>query len=151
MQTLSRSFSVFARKAAQAAQATRSADGGNTASVKGQEPILADDQTFEGLVERVQGTVVVDFFANWCGPCRMLAGPLTEATQKAGLPLIKVDVDVAQQVAGKYDISSLPTVVIFHKGKPVNQFVGAQPPQAIAQFIEQTCEQIKVKEASSEA
>ncbi|RKP06301.1 thioredoxin-like protein, partial [Thamnocephalis sphaerospora] len=98
--------------------------------------ILADDQSFEGVVERVQGTVIVDFFANWCGPCRTLGPVLTNVAKDADIPLVKLDVDVAQEVASKYGIASLPTVIVFHNGKPVNHFIGALNENGVRQFVE---------------
>jgi len=82
--------------------------------------------------------VLVDFWATWCGPCRMVA-PSVEAVAEdfvGKARVYKLDVDQESEVAAKYGIMSIPTLVIFKDGKPVNQIVGAQPKKAIADKLE---------------
>ena len=98
------------------------------------------ESTFEAAVlDRSHSLpVVVDFWAEWCAPCRQL-GPVLEreAAKRAGrLELVKLDVDANQTLSQSYGIQGIPAVKAFHKGRVVAEFVGAQPAAAVARFLD---------------
>lgn len=83
-----------------------------------------DDNSFPGFIK--EGVALVDFWAPWCGPCKM-QGPIVEnVAEKAGdkAKIAKVNVDEAQKAAGEHSIRSIPTLILFKDGKTVQQFVG---------------------------
>ena len=82
------------------------------------------------------GYTIVDFFADWCGPCKML-GPVLEevAEEHQDIKFFKVNVDEAMDVASKYGIMSIPNVIMFKDGEAVNRFVGLQSKEDIENFI----------------
>ncbi|KAJ2524796.1 hypothetical protein GGI11_000554 [Coemansia sp. RSA 2049] len=92
--------------------------------------------TFEKEVTRSAKPVLVDFTATWCMPCRMLGPVLDKAVKEDGrVRLVQIDVDEQVVLAGDYGISSLPTVVAFHKGAPVDSFIGAKNASSVQEFI----------------
>ncbi|HIT50964.1 MAG TPA: thioredoxin [Candidatus Aveggerthella excrementigallinarum] len=88
---------------------------------------------FQSKVLQATEPVLVDFFATWCGPCKMLAPTLDAvAAEVAGRAKVyKVDVDQSPDVAAQYGVMSVPTLILFKGGQPVKQMVGAQPKPAL--------------------
>ncbi len=91
---------------------------------------------FQNEVLDYKGYVFVDFFAEWCGPCKM-SGPIIEeiAKEKTDMKFVKVDVDKNQDLASKYSVFSIPTFVIFNNGQLVHQFVGAHGKEGFLEEI----------------
>ncbi|WP_022850203.1 thioredoxin [Limisalsivibrio acetivorans] len=88
-----------------------------------------NESSFQSEVLESDVPVVVDFWAVWCGPCRMLT-PTIEALAgeyEGKIKVAKVNVDENQQLAAKYGIMSIPTVMVFNEGKVAEQFIGVQP------------------------
>ena len=97
---------------------------------------IVDSNEFKSEIE--SGITVVDFFATWCGPCKMLA-PVLEglASEMEGkVKFIKVDIDQSLDLANEFQISSVPTMIIFKDGQKADQLVGFLPKERIQQAIE---------------
>ncbi|MDD6730256.1 thioredoxin [Hugonella massiliensis] len=88
---------------------------------------------FDEKVLKADKPVLVDFFATWCGPCKMMAPTIDQiATEVAGTAdVYKIDVDQAPEIAQRYGVMSIPTLIVFDKGQVKNQAVGAQPKPAV--------------------
>ncbi len=94
----------------------------------------ANDENFASHTSK--GTVVVDFHADWCGPCRMIA-PILEkmAVKLAGqVKIVKVNTDEARQVASKFGITSIPTLILLKEGKEVSRVVGVKDEKTLTQW-----------------
>ena len=105
----------------------------------GGKPMAVNDSNFETEIEGSDGLSMVDFWAAWCGPCRMVA-PVVEqlATEYEGrLKVGKLDVDANQQTAMRYNIRSIPSILFFKDGKHVDTVVGAVPKPMLERKIEE--------------
>lgn len=92
---------------------------------------------FETEVLQAEQPVVVDFWASWCGPCQMV-GPLIEqlSEEMPKIKFAKINVDDEMELARRYKVESIPTLLVFNAGREVKRQVGALPKTAIRQFIE---------------
>ena len=98
---------------------------------------VVSSSDFQSKVLDAQGPVLVDFFATWCGPCKMLAPTLDEvAAETAGKAAVyKLYIDQSPYIAHKYGLMSVPTLMVFENGQVKNQAVGVQPKQNILSMI----------------
>lgn len=115
-----------------------------------QEPIKVTDQAFEKTVLESSLPVVVDFWAPWCGPCKMVAPVLDKIAKEYAdkLLIAKVNTDENSEWAMKYGVQGIPTMLLIFDGKVVNRQVGALPEPMLREVIDQFLETVKEHQAA---
>lgn len=94
------------------------------------------DSNFEELISN--GIVLVDFYADWCGPCKMLSPVVEElSTENKDIKFIKLNVDLFNEISSKYGIMNIPSLIIFKDGKAVNTHTGFLPKELLQKWIEE--------------
>ncbi len=98
---------------------------------------VMNEDEFNSKIENGSGIAVVDFFATWCGPCKMLAPVFEEAANEAGSKanFVKIDIDQSMELARKYSVSTVPTIMIFKDGKPVETLIGFMPKEKLMEKV----------------
>jgi thioredoxin 1 len=96
------------------------------------------DQTFDEHIKSSDRAILVDFWAEWCGPCKMIAPLLEEiaAEHKDKLEVVKLNVDDNPQTALRFEVMSIPTMIVFKDGEPVNRLIGARPKGRLVSELE---------------
>ena len=100
---------------------------------------IINTSQFRGSVEENQGVVVVDFFATWCGPCKILAPVLDEVQDEMkNVKIVKIDIDENSDKASEYGVKNIPTIKIFKNGEEITTNVGFVPKNLLKEMIEKT-------------
>ncbi|MGH7639326.1 MAG: thioredoxin [Candidatus Dormibacteria bacterium] len=97
------------------------------------EPVHVSDSTFETEVIKADKPVLVDFWADWCPPCKMLAPIVEDLASEYGprVKVAKLDIDANPNIAGQFGVMSIPTLILFKEGQAVQRLVGYQPKSAL--------------------
>lgn len=118
-----------------AGAAGSSGTDGQSGSAAPSEPIELDDPgRFDSVVSQYD-TVLVDFHAEWCGPCKMMEPAVKSVARDTDAAVLKVDIDRHQGLAGKFGVRSVPTLVLFRGGEPAQRVMGAQSEAALKRLV----------------
>lgn len=90
----------------------------------------------EDFNEIIKNKVLVDFYADWCGPCKMLAMEIEKVASEIDIDIVKVNVDEEEDIARKYGVMSIPTLILFENGQELKKTIGFMPKDKIKEFIE---------------
>ena len=105
--------------------------------VKTMATVEITSSNFEEEIVKSEKPVLVDFWASWCGPCRMLSPVVDQiAEENDGIKVGKINVDEEQELARQFKVMSIPTLILFKNGEPVAQTVGVQPKEAILSMLQ---------------
>ena len=98
--------------------------------------LIVNNENFKSEVQEAKGLVLIDFFASWCGPCRMISPILEELSKEiSDVKFCKVDVDESTELAMAFGVSSIPTLIVFENGKVKDTAVGLRPKDAILDML----------------
>jgi len=102
------------------------------------EEVKLTDDNFDALVKKTKGLVLVDFYADWCMPCRMLAPTIEQlaAAYEGRVTIGKLDVDKNSSTAASFSVSGIPTLILFKDGEPVERLVGLQTADALKAVLD---------------
>ena len=102
------------------------------------KPVSIDDSNFEQMVLHAEKPVLVDFWAAWCAPCRMVAPIVDELAEEYGgkISFVKIDIDQNPKTAASYGIMSIPSLLIFKNGEPVSHIVGFRPKEELKRSLD---------------
>lgn len=103
------------------------------------QPLNGTDRNFQRIIEKSDLPVVVDFWATWCGPCQQFAPVFSQAASEMATRalFVKLDTEANQQTAGRFQIRSIPTLMIFHRGRELTRLSGALPKTQFMQWLNQ--------------
>ncbi|MFA9418371.1 thioredoxin family protein [Natrinema sp. HArc-T2] len=95
---------------------------------------IEGESEFDSILES-EARVLVDFYADWCGPCQMMEPTMEAVSNAIDAPVVKVDIDAFPQIAARFNVSSIPTVIGFEQGEPAGRLIGVQDADSVQQLV----------------